>query len=73
MTTPGATIGGVGGRDWRVKFVDRAPFVVACVMLAALLRALSQQPGCAVVTDGQVFLGAGPGIDHLVAGYFDFC
>jgi ribose transport system permease protein len=27
----------VRGRDWRVKFVDRAPFIVACVMLAALL------------------------------------
>jgi len=24
------------------------------------------------VTNGQIFLGDGPGIDHVVASYFDF-
>lgn len=38
----------------------------------ALQTALAMQPGSSVVGNGQVFLGAGPGIDHLVSGYFDF-
>lgn len=39
---------------------------------STLRRALSIQPGSTVVTNGQIFLGDGPGIDHVVASYFDF-
>lgn len=37
-----------------------------------LRNALEMQPGSTVVGNGQIFLGAGPGIDHLVESYFDF-
>lgn len=63
---------GIAHAELRAIPVGQALLELGLCDEPTLRRALAIQPGSTVVAKGQVFLGDGPGIDHVVASYFDF-